>query len=318
MCCNGKTEHRSLIEHDTYATCSGLYKFTTVFVLILVAFHEVLYLMYFVLDVHALWFGSRDREMSVALGNIFWLPLNLINSLLLISFFYYLLTKDPSYCPRIGNAGLSFFGSRYVFAKNNIHNMVEGLFPAVLYYILFVDTLGFAIDLYNHTIDDSLRALVFTFADPTIIVCNIVLFIVYFCSGNSGLRGDPWTDLHQIFPNQDAKIEQLKRFLKESEQLTIDLFPLDSTVGDLIQIAIKQHIDLCGIVNPLKINPSILLIRNYSQKQTHYGEGGVICDRDKILIQGVRSCVVLICTSTDQQSLLEMEGGPQYIYLRTR
>jgi len=203
-----------------------------------------------------------------------------------------------------------FFSRSYcVIVKNNIHVMVEKIFPVVLYYLLFVDTLGFSIHAYHYSkkvADIDLHKDFFMWFDPVMMGLDCLLVLIYFCVGNHGLTNDPWNDLENIFPNHEEQFEKLKNFLNASDWITVKISPIDSQPGLLIKNAVKKHLDLIRIEDlpSASTTPSILVVRELGRHgPTISASDGIFCiaKDDKLLTQlnnpKTWGFIVIICDS---------------------
>jgi len=156
----------------------------------------------------------------------------------------------------------------------------------VLFYFLFVDTLGYAIDVYTHQENDFFRGEVYM---VFIMVFFDLLLIIFYCFlGHHGLRGDSWEDLGKVFKNQDVKIKAFKKFLEHNPHVTVWPSPSSSREIELIRNITKQHIHYSGIEElppPSYSSQSILVIRETNREHTSIiGDDGIFnADDDRIL-----------------------------------
>jgi len=242
-----------------------------IFILFLILVHWFMFIIYLVVDIFALFDDDQDtRPWTVIIGNIFWIPLNLINSLLMAMYFVYVFTKGHS-CDDTGCG--AYQECRQI--SSNIQTSFQSLFPGLFFYLIFIDALGFSIAIYNKDKTHAhgiffIRGLQ-VYVDIFLILLDCFLAIVYFTVTNYGISSDKWTELCNNFitTNRDLNnLQELKDFLGNRPLYYVDI--KNTTLKKLLMDALSEA--RCNPTIKLKEDLKhrddyFLLIRDYSLRQ---------------------------------------------------
>jgi len=205
--------------------------------------------------------------------------------------------------------------------------MIEALFPNVLFYLIFVDTLGWGVDLYHlkshGDVHEDTSRQIMHFIDPAMVLADIFLLIVYFAVGGYGfdVSGEMWDALCQSFPSSTEDIKRLHHFVSKNDNTAcLFIFSKDSNSLRLLKFLIQPH---CKIfireqyqyIDQQKFDSLLVIAATERKKPSVFQQDGIAKKEEIELIDSFpNKLVVVIAESTrDLEADLEKYEGDIFI-----